>query len=89
MKTKEIVLAYKSRPNEDGKSTYVEFVGIADKWVNREIFTATCEITHYSPFFVHISKKEWRRIRGDKEAILKKYTKAMDELFDRLTKGKL
>lgn len=81
MKNKTIVLAYKSRPNPDNKTTYVEFVGIADKWQDREVFMATCEITHFTPFFIHIDKKEWKKIKNDSQAILKKYTDAIDELY--------
>ena len=89
MKTKEIVLAYKSKPNPDGKTTYIEFVGLAPKWVDREIFMATCRYTDYTPFFVHISKKEWRKIKNDTQAILKKYTDAMDELYNKFRNGEI
>ena len=86
-KIKEIVLAYKSKPNPDGKTTYIEFVGIANNWKDREIFTATCEITHFTSFFIHISKKEWRQIKNDKSAILKKYTDAMEEIYTKVKNG--
>ena len=89
MKIKEVVLAYKSKPNDDKKTTYIEFVGLAPKWQDREVFMATCEITHYSPFFIHVSKKEWRKIKNNTQAILKKYTDAMDELFKKAKEGAL
>lgn len=86
---KTITLAYKSRPNDDDKTTYIEFIGLAPKWQDREIFMATCEITHYTPFFIHLDKKEWRKIKKDKQAILKKYTDTMDELYSKLKDGKI
>lgn len=89
MKTKKVVLAYKSRPNDDGKTTYIEFVGLAPKWQDREIFIATCRYTDYTPFFIHVTKKEWRRLKNDKPAILKKYTDAMDDLFKKVKDGQL
>lgn len=89
MKKKTITLAYKSRPNDDGKTTYIEFVGLAPKWQDREIFMATCELTHFTPFFIHIDKKEWRKIKNDMQAILKKYTDAMDEIYSKVKEGKL
>ena len=85
---KDIVLAYKSKPNDDNKTTYVEFIGIADKWIEREIFMATCEITHFTPFFIHINKKEWNKIKNDNKAILKKYTDDIDELYKKVVDGK-
>ena len=84
---KTITLAYKSKPNSDGKTTYIEFVGLAPKWQDREIFLATCEITHFTPFFIHIDKKEWRKINHDKQAILKRYTDAMEDLYNKTKNG--
>lgn len=89
MKTKEVILAYKSKPKEDGKSTYIEFVGLAPKWQDREIFMATCKLTDFTPFFIHITKMEWRKIKNDTQAILKKYTDTMDELFKQVKDGTL
>ena len=89
MKTKEVVLAYKSKPNKDNKTTYIEFVGLAPKWQDREVFIATCKLTDYTPFFIHVSKKEWRRLKNDKPAILKKYTDAMDDLFNKVKNGQI
>ena len=85
---KDIVLAYKSRPNDDKKTTYIEYVGIADKWIDREMFMATCELTHFTPFFIHVSKKEWHKIKNDNQAILKKYTDALDELYKKVVDNK-
>lgn len=89
MRNKTVTLAYKSKPNPDGKTTYIEFVGIAPKWQDREIFLATCELTHYSPFFIHIEKREWRRIKNDTQAILQRYTNAMDDLFNKSKNNQL
>lgn len=89
MKTKEVVLAYKSKPNPDGKTTYIEFVGLAPKWQDREVFIATCKLTDYAPFFIHLTKKEWRRLKNDKPAILKKYTDTMDDLFNKVKNGQI
>lgn len=89
MKTQKVVLAYKSKPNPDGKTTYIEFVGLATKWQDREIFMATCKLTDFTPFFIHVTKKEWRRLKNDKPAILKKYTDAMDNLFNKVKNGQL
>lgn len=87
MKTKEVVLAYKSKPNEDNKTTYIEFVGIANNWKDREFFEATCHITKFTPFFIHISKKEWKTIKNNNQAIIKKYTDAMDEIYSKVKNG--
>lgn len=55
---KEVVLAYKIKPNLDNKTSYVEFVGVTDNWKDREFFMVTCEITHFTPFFLHLPIKE-------------------------------
>lgn len=86
---KTVTLVYKSRPNDDGKTTHIEFVGLASKWLDCEIFMATCEITHFTPFFIHIEKKEWRKIKNDTQAILKKYTDTMDDLFNKAKNNQL
>ena len=87
MKTKKVVLAYKSKLNSDGKTTHIEFVGLAPKWQDREMFIATCELTHFTPFFIHIDKKEWRKIKDDSQAIFKKYTDTMEELYNKAKNG--
>ena len=87
MKTKKVVLAYKGKLNSDGKTTHIEFVGLAPKWQDREMFIATCELTHFTPFFIHIDKKEWRKIKDDSQAIFKKYTDTMEELYNKAKNG--
>ena len=89
MKSKEVVIAYKSKPNPDGKTTHIEFVGLAPKWQDREIFLATCKLTDFTPFFIHIEKKEWRKIKNDMQAIFKKYTDVMDEIYNKVKDGQL
>lgn len=88
-KSKEVILAYKSKLNDDGKSTYIEFVGLAPKWQDREVFLATCKFTDFDALFIHITKKEWRKIKNDTNAILKKYTDTVEELYKKVKSGEL
>lgn len=87
MFSKTVTLAYKSKPNLDGKTTYIEFVGITKNWKEREFFYAACKLTDYNPMLITIDKKRWRKVRKDKADLMKVYTDTMQELYDKAKNG--
>ena len=82
MRKKLITLGYKSKPNDDGKTTYIEYVGIMKDWRDKEFLFMSAYKTGFTPFFITMTKKEWREIKNDNQAILKKYTDTMEKLFN-------
>lgn len=87
MKRRYIRLAYKRKP-ENEKSMYVEFVGIIKNWKEKEYVWMTASCSGFSPFFIDISRKEWRKIKDKPDLIMKKYTDVIDELFRKAKEGK-
>lgn len=68
------VIAFRVRPNPDGKSQYVEFVKVFKNWKDKLFFEMACEITHYTPMFFPYE-------RGFKKNIMKFYERKLKELY--------
>lgn len=51
------LLAYKIRPNEDGKTEYVEFVTVIKNWKDKFYFEICCKKTDYTPVFFPYDRK--------------------------------
>ena len=76
-----MILAYKSKPNNDGKTEYVEYVAIIKNWKEKMFFEATCKITEYNPFFITINKKEYKKIKKE-NGWMKLYSNKIKEIFN-------
>lgn len=86
MKNRYVLLAYKRKP-EDEKRVYVEFIGVVKGWKEKEYIWLTTSTSGFSPFFLEITKKEWRKIKNNPDLIMKKYTETIDTLFNKAKNG--
>lgn len=68
------VIAYRCKPNPDGKSQHVEFIKVLRNWKDIMFFEMACEITHYTPML-------FKYERGFKKDVMKFYERKLKELY--------
>ena len=68
------LLAFKVKPNDDGRTEYVEFVTVIKNWKDKLFFEMACKSTDYLPVFFDYDKKA-------KKDYCKWYEEKIKELF--------
>ena len=80
------LLAYKRKQTGE-KTVYVEFVSVIKSWKEKEYVWMTTSVSGFSPFFLELTRKEWRKIKNNPDLIMKKYTETIDKLFKDAKEG--
>lgn len=76
-----MLLAYKVKPNDDGKTDYVEFVTVVKNWKDKMFFEMVCKQTDYFCFFIKVSFIEYLKAKINNKRFMTIYENKIKELF--------